>query len=226
MNESYPAKTAYKNCVASREYDTRRFKSLKGRYMDKREKTSLMGAVEHLLAKNYGQKAVLALDAPCGTGRITEVILDMGIPAVGVDISFQMLHEAKQKLSPDVAHKAPLIGLVQCDMKNLPFRDNAFSITSCVRLMGHLPRKTRYNILCELLMVSRQGAAITFYRSGIRHKVKRLVKRLMGNRAPWYPMSHIQVLKLAQECSASVYGRFYVHRMISDGVTYALTSEK
>ena len=69
---SYPAKTAYQSKVAAETYDEIRFKSLKGRLADKREKEIIGKFLKDL------PKGSLVLDLACGTGRIAEFLLSQG----------------------------------------------------------------------------------------------------------------------------------------------------
>lgn len=55
-----------------------------------------------------------ALDLGCGTGRITEVLAESGVPVVGIDLSRKMLLQARHRFECH-AH----VHLVVADMRNL-----------------------------------------------------------------------------------------------------------
>jgi trans-aconitate 2-methyltransferase len=61
-----------------------------------------------------------ALDAGCGTGRLTAELLE-ALPegrVVGIDLSQNMLRAAREHLSPHIGKRANLVG---CDLLHLPF---------------------------------------------------------------------------------------------------------
>jgi trans-aconitate 2-methyltransferase len=63
----------------------------------------------------------VVLDAGCGTGRLTAELLE-ALPkgyVVGIDASKNMLHSAREHLSP---HFGARINLVACDFLHLPFK--------------------------------------------------------------------------------------------------------
>lgn len=75
-----------------------------------------------------GKELKLVLDLGCGTGRYTGIISAQHL--VGVDISSKMLGFAKAK-DRDV---------VQADIHNLPFKQDAFDCVTCFGLLGdHVP---------------------------------------------------------------------------------------
>lgn len=62
------------------------------------------------------------LDAGCGTGRLTRLLLE-SLPSgrvVGVDLSRNMVRHARQELGPDFGGQ---VGLVAADLSALPFLD-------------------------------------------------------------------------------------------------------
>jgi ubiquinone/menaquinone biosynthesis C-methylase UbiE len=83
----------YKSIEIAAEYDRTRFNSLAGRTFSRLEKRALLRALSGL---PDGSKI---LDIPCGTGRLVEELLEAGYRVTGVDISQDMLDEAKRKLT-------------------------------------------------------------------------------------------------------------------------------
>jgi trans-aconitate methyltransferase len=91
------------------------------------------------------------LDAGCGTGRLTRDLLE-ALPhgkVVGLDVSQNMLDEARAYLEPDYAGR---VDFVRCDLLDLPFNqefDGIFSTASFHwvldhdRLFGNLYRALR-----------------------------------------------------------------------------------
>lgn len=91
------------------------------------------------------------LDAGCGTGFLLERLLDRGLECIGLDISEGMLSVARARL-------AEKVGLVQGDVRNIPFRSQAFDLVICSRVVSHI--KNAASALIELERVAAPGAAI------------------------------------------------------------------
>ena len=177
---SYPAKTAYQSKEAAKTYDQLRFKNLKGSLAYKREKT----IIGKLLSDP--PEGSMVLDLACGTGRITEFLLSKGYRVWGIDISEAMLKVAKERLS----HFGELVKFRQAEAENLPFGEKFFDSATCIKLMGHVPPKTRVKILKEIKRVSKGPFLVAYYMSGpIANSKRRIRKFLTNNKALWFPIT-------------------------------------
>jgi ubiquinone/menaquinone biosynthesis C-methylase UbiE len=175
---SYPAKTAYQNRNSAETYDRLRFESLKGRIADKREKKIIGELLKDL------PKGSVVLDLACGTGRIAGFLLSKGHKVWGVDISPQMLEVARKRLSAF----GELVKLRQGEAEHLPFEERFFDSATCIKLMGHVPPKTRIKILREIKRITKGPFVVAYYISGPVVNIKRKIKKLLtGNKAPWFP---------------------------------------
>jgi len=177
---SYPAKTAYQSQVAAETYDQIRFKNLKGKFLDKREKKIIGKFLKDL------PEGSLVLDLACGTGRITEFLLSKGYKVWGVDISKEMLKVARER----VGSSGKLGNFYQAEAENLPFEEKIFNSATCIKLMGHIPPETRIKILQEIKRVTRGPFIVSYYLSGPMANTKRKIRKfLTGNKSHWYPIS-------------------------------------
>jgi len=82
--------------------------------------------------------AVDVLEAGCGAGRFTEVLL--GLPAVrltSVDLSTAV--EANERNFPQDARHC----IVQCDICELPFEQGSFDVVVCLGVIQHTPDPER-----------------------------------------------------------------------------------
>lgn len=177
---SYPAKTAYQSQKAAQSYDQMRFRSPKGKLLDKREK-KIIG--EFLNGLPEGS---LILDLPCGTGRITEFLLCKKYRVWGIDISPEMLEVARIRLS----QFGNAVDFYLADAENLPFEDKFFDSATCVKLLGHIPSEIRIGILKEIRRVTKGSFVVAYYISDPIANVKRKIRKLITkNKAPWFPIS-------------------------------------
>lgn len=150
--QTYRAKTAYQDEATAAHYDARRFTKLKG-HLENRLETRAIDEALRLV----GPRSTV-LDVPCGTLRITELLLRRGLDSVGCDISPAMMKVGMDKVSG----QQQLQGLVQADVETMPFADGAFDGVTCIRLMHHLPATIRPLVLAELARVSRRWVIVSY----------------------------------------------------------------
>jgi len=179
LNKNYPAKERYQDYKVAQSYDKERFSSFLGRIVDRLEKHALNKALKHI------DKNSLILDLPCGTGRITEFLLQKGYFVVGADISEAMIAIAKEKLQKFSGFK----GIFRTDAENLSFLDKSFDYSVSVRLMGHLPPDIRIKILQEMRRVTKKQIVVTFYITDLFTKISKFIQR-KGKKIdqPLYPI--------------------------------------
>jgi ubiquinone/menaquinone biosynthesis C-methylase UbiE len=105
-------------------------------------------------ALQHTQNATQAIDVPCGTGRIDNLLRQSFESVVGLDSSVPMLSVYRQSDDHRLAGCA--------DIFNLPFDDNAFDWAICHRYFHHLQTDAeRVAVLSSLSRVARRG--VIFY---------------------------------------------------------------
>jgi SAM-dependent methyltransferase len=153
--------------------------------------------VTHVLVARAEQRSVLSLlrrirnevgvvaDVPCGTGKLIPVLRELALPAVGGDVSGQMLAIARQGA---VAAAAPWT-FARMDITRLPFPDEAFDAVICLRLLHRVPQEVKVAALREMLRVSRRYAVVSYGVETLWHALRRRVRRLVtpGETIP-FPM--------------------------------------
>lgn len=82
-------------------------------------------------------KGKMVLDAGCGAGRFSEVILEDGAEVVAVDLS-NAVDACRQNLS---SHSR--LHVVQASIYELPFRDGTFDYVYCIGVIQHTPDPRR-----------------------------------------------------------------------------------
>jgi SAM-dependent methyltransferase len=93
----------------------------------------------------------LVLECGCGAGPDTEVLLSLGATVVSVDIAGVDVCRANVGAHPDSL-------VVQASIDDLPFRERAFDIVWCHRVLQHTPEPAR--TLDHILRFARADGAV------------------------------------------------------------------
>ncbi|VEN74509.1 putative S-adenosyl-L-methionine-dependent methyltransferase [Candidatus Desulfarcum epimagneticum] len=98
-------------------------------------------------------KKISVLDIPFGTGRFLSLYNENKMDVTGLDISRDMILEAK-RLRGDLLKKCKIdMG----DARNLPYPDNSFDIIVCFRFFGgHVTFQDAKKVISEFSRVSRK----------------------------------------------------------------------
>jgi ubiquinone/menaquinone biosynthesis C-methylase UbiE len=91
-----------------------------------------------------------ALDAACGTGRLTRVLVDLGHEVTGVDSSAAMLERARANV-PEAAYQ-------HASLLQLPFCDGSFDTVCCGLALTHVP--ALQPVINQLARVLRDGGRL------------------------------------------------------------------
>jgi ubiquinone/menaquinone biosynthesis C-methylase UbiE len=101
--------------------------------------------------------ACTILEAGCGTGHFTRWFGELGLQAVGLDLSRPMLDEAA-KLGSSC--------YVQGDAQKLPFHSKSFDLAALITTLEFLPEPMQ--ALAEALRITRQGIILGVLNAGSR----------------------------------------------------------
>lgn len=146
------------------DYDRGRFSDVKGRVYQWVEERAMRRALQPVARTDR------VLDAACGTGRITSLLLREGFTdVVASDISVAMISVAQRRLGH--------VKFFQSDVTSLPFDDGSFDTVTCVGLLMHLDGDTRLSALAELARISRRFLVIQY---GCVGAFQRVAARLTG----------------------------------------------
>lgn len=152
------------------------------RWRDRREKACI---VECLNAIPAGSKV---LDLPCGTGRMTRLLVERGYQVIAADASEAMLGRAKQTYAKYRAERgaaAPEVAFSVRDVLSTGFQDNEFDGISCIRLFHHFSEaETRRKALRELNRICSGPIVVTFLNSFALDRFSSWVKMKVRNRKP------------------------------------------
>jgi ubiquinone/menaquinone biosynthesis C-methylase UbiE len=148
----YHARYSYQGKTAAR-YDRKRSKRKKW----KRE----MGVLQKL-ATGF-EPGTSILDIPLGTGRFLEFYKDSRHTVYGIDISWDMLQEARERvLALGSNHNRDDVYLMIGEAEHIPMRDRSIDYVVCIRLLNWVTKPIFKDIIKEFHRVARKGIIIGF----------------------------------------------------------------
>jgi ubiquinone/menaquinone biosynthesis C-methylase UbiE len=209
MTEAWNPQTAYQDARVSSTYDSARFRSLTGRLGNQKEIRAFSNAL------NLIPQVGTAVDVACGTGRMTQVLLERGLRVTGVDVSQEMLNEAEAKLR---CH-ADRLSLVRAALPALPFESNSVDLVTCIRLFGHYPSATRIPMLQELARITTQWVVVQFFYETPLTRLKRRIKHLFGvYKGVQHPLNENVLAHDLSAAGLREHARFFCRRYYSEEV--------
>lgn len=167
----------------------------------------------------------VALDLPCGYGRLHAILRELGAPVIEGDWSFSLLTMAKRyHMEQDAGQLAA--GYVRATALKLPFHDRAFDFVLSVRLSHHIREQAeRVQHLCEVMRVSRKWVMFTYFdAASVKNRTHERRRRHSGKRSKW-TLSFEQVQTLAHAEGFQVVQWAWLSRLFS-GHRYTLLHRK
>jgi ubiquinone/menaquinone biosynthesis C-methylase UbiE len=110
------------------------------------------------------------LEIPVGTGRFLQYYTKNIISVTGIDVSEDMLNEARKKLSS--LRPQCSVSLEQGDIFNLRFQDNNFDTTIVFRLFHLMPEESVAQAVKELCRVTSRDIVVQSYVPVIQNQGK------------------------------------------------------
>lgn len=158
------------------DYERRRYRGWDQRLVHRREEKILRTILRMIDSEPAGPAASVVLDAPCGYGRFSALLLERPVRLVDADLSFAMV---KRSVDREDISSVPM-GIV-CDMtQGLPFRRGAFRFILSMRLFHHLHREEdRRKALLEFAHAAGGWLILSFYRANALHRLQRALRRAL-----------------------------------------------
>lgn len=148
----YHARSAYQGKTAA-QYDRKRSKRKKW----KRE----ISAIRTLAARFEPGTSIL--DIPVGTGRFLEFYNGGTHTVYGIDVSRDMLHQARAKaLALCENNNRDHVYLVMGEAEHIPMRDKSIDYVVCIRMLNWVSKPIFKDIIREFRRVARKGIIIGF----------------------------------------------------------------
>jgi 2-polyprenyl-3-methyl-5-hydroxy-6-metoxy-1,4-benzoquinol methylase len=204
----------YKDIAVAERYDDERFSSLAGRLFNALEKASLRRALKGIPKTSH------FIDVPCGTGRLAEVLLEMGYRVTGVDIAPAMLHVAKRKL----ARFGDRFDTLVQDARTLKEAGYHFDAALCARVLMHFPLSEQIDFLRGVQDVTTGPILLSQSLSTPYHAFRRRMKGAMGHQPPAaYPISETELHQLLSACGLEERGRTRAMPLMSEAILVKAT---
>lgn len=199
----------YKDVQVAERYDAKRFSSIPGRLFNALEKASLRRALKGIPVDTH------FIDIPCGTGRLAEVLLNMGFRVTGIDISPAMLHVANRKL----ARFGDRFDTIVHDARDLKALGMTFDAALIARVLMHFPLDQQIEFVQGVTEVTR-GPIVLSQSLETRYQIlRRRVKKLLGHRpSAAYPISPADLARLLAACGLKEERRFRAMPLLSEAV--------
>ena len=204
----------YKDIKIAEDYDRKRFSSVPGKVFNNLEK-SRISRIFSTLPENS-----LILDAPCGTGRFSEVLLELGHRVIGLDISPAMVEVASRKLS---GFGARFEARVQ-DVRTLKPGEDAFDAALCARVLMHFPLNEQIDFLTNIASVTREMVVFNQSLNSSYGVLRRKIKKLLGNQEPAaYPITWKESEKLITGAGLKCSERRLLFPLVSEATFFVCT---
>jgi ubiquinone/menaquinone biosynthesis C-methylase UbiE len=133
------------------------------RWRDRREKACILKCLESIPSGSR------VLDLPCGTGRMTRILVSRGYDVTGADVSEAMLSRARdnfREYRKRLGAKAPNVQFEIRDVLATGYNNDQFQGISCIRLFHHFDdSETRRRALRELRRICSGSIVVTFLNS-------------------------------------------------------------
>jgi 2-polyprenyl-3-methyl-5-hydroxy-6-metoxy-1,4-benzoquinol methylase len=202
--------THYQEVAVAERYDKERFSRLTGRIFNALEK-AYVGKAFAPFARTCS-----VVDVPCGTGRIAEVLLNMGFRVEGIDISRPMLTVAERKL----ARFGDRFRAVAADIRDYASRSSVpFDLALCARVLMHFPLEEQIGFLKAVTSITRGHVVFTQSLSTPYHRFRRRAKRLIGNPpSAMYPLTEAELAALLRGAGLREVRRLRPSRIVSEEI--------
>jgi len=202
--------THYKEVAVAERYDRERFSSLPGRVFNALEKHNMRKAFRAV------SRDQTVLDLPCGTGRFSEVLLEEGFKVIGIDISQAMLEVAKRKLE----RFGPRFETRVADVRELAKKESKrYDVALCARVLMHFPLEEQISFLRSVAELTRRQVVFTQSLSTPYQRLRRRIKRLLGNQPPaGYPITEAELKTLLAGAGLKEVGRLRPMPLVTEAI--------
>jgi 2-polyprenyl-3-methyl-5-hydroxy-6-metoxy-1,4-benzoquinol methylase len=193
-------------------YDASRFSSLAGRVFNTLEQRVVVAAFGSL------PKGSRIADAPCGTGRLAEPLLESGYDVHGIDIAAPMLAIAKRRL----ARFGGRFTAEAVDVRTIDSPTPPFDGVLCARVLMHFVLEDQVEFLRGVVRLTRGLVIINHSLDSRYQRVRRTAKRVLRHQTPArHPVDDPAIQYLLAEAGLRELQRYRLNPLVSEAVYIA-----
>jgi ubiquinone/menaquinone biosynthesis C-methylase UbiE len=171
---SFDPRRDYQDFEVAEQYDAERFSSLSGKVFQWAERR----AIERIVASLPDKARVL--DLPCGTGRLSDLLVRRGWKTIACDVSGEMLAVARKR-SVQLGHS---ISFFRTDCLQMGVGEGAVSAVFSIRFLVHIAPEERVKMLREFRRVTERWVVMSMSLSTPWHRFRRRLKGWLGHPKP------------------------------------------
>lgn len=186
-------------------HSTNKNKLLKSRYdpsfntKNKIMKEYRINELNHILNFDDIKEWMLILEVGCGSGVYTQLLCERFNNIIGIDISMELIHNAKDA--------CPNAHFILADAEFLPFRKSVFDVCINIDILHHLPERSAV-IKEEKMVLKDDGKLLILERNDLNpliflwnrfdEKTSKIMtpKKLMENIKQYFPNNYMEVWRL------------------------------
>jgi len=189
-------------------YEKTRFQGIYGRFKNWNTKR-----VISKLIRFTGKKG-LALDIPCGTGRLSHLIIQNGYKWIGADISLEMMMESRKRMN----------GLegsfwnIRLEAETMALKDSSIDCVFSIRFIYHIPVEMRYRMLKEMRRVTKKWLIIDYNYPNRFKEMARRIGSLFRGRPIKKRITLQEVSRELRENGFKIHKAIPVSRLFSDNI--------
>jgi ubiquinone/menaquinone biosynthesis C-methylase UbiE len=204
----YHVKQLYQNERYAAGYERTRFKGIYGRFKNWNTKR-----VISKLIRLTGRKGI-ALDIPCGTGRLSHLILRSGYKWIGGDISLEMMRESRKRMDGFEGS----FWNIRLDAETMALKDNSIDCIFSIRFIYHIPVEIRYRMLQEMRRVTKKWIIIDYNYPNRFKEMGRKIGSLVNQSPVKRRITFEEISRELRENGLNIYKAIPASRLFSDNL--------
>jgi ubiquinone/menaquinone biosynthesis C-methylase UbiE len=206
---SFDPNKHYQDPEVAERYDTERFTSLSGRVFQWAERR----AIQQILASLPPQTRVL--DGPCGTGRLSDLLVRRGWKTIACDVSGEMLAVARRRCRP----WSDSMSFCRMDFLEIGLVDRAVTAVFTIRFLVHIAPDDRVRMLREFRRITDRWVVMSMSLSTPWHRLRRRIKRWLGHPKPVrHPVTNHALAEELRQAGLREVRRVWTFPMLSEEV--------